>query len=409
MRTLSWNIPEPLLEGVEKKVATINKRAAKYGCPPLVIAKGRAYFEEAEPGKFVKVIPVEVSGEMPVVSGWKFIARLEHKPTGNVVRNFSDVALPDHYRFAEPDCDHCGFNRKRNDTYIVEGPTGGYDEDGEPIIDIAQVGSTCLKDYTGGKSVDSVFANDRLWRDIEKVASEAEVAPLPTGPEHYGMNTFKYLIHAVEEIKENGFVKRMKGYHYRSTADRAFTRLNDDRQSTREAVQRVAKILAWINSTLGNKPTEELSEYEHNVLVVATHEVLEHRHIGIAASIPEYYRRQVEAPRDALNEAVDEELRRAGRHFVTKGDPVSLALKCIRIGQLFTRGSWSGYPVDLVDRGGRCYTVWAPAVNHGYEVSAQYVVIGTVKNVRTYKGIESATIDVEYATMYLNAVGAHAA
>ena len=53
------------------------------------------------------------------------------------------------YRHAGPDCDHCGLRRKRNQTYVLYEVATGL---------LRQVGTDCVRDYTGANSPEQVAA-----------------------------------------------------------------------------------------------------------------------------------------------------------------------------------------------------------------------------------------------------------
>ena len=71
---------------------------------------------------------------------YDFVAVLEHKPNGNIIRQVNNnITIPEFYKTCPAYCEHCGTVRNRKDTYLV------YNKKGNKLI---QVGKSCLKDFT---------------------------------------------------------------------------------------------------------------------------------------------------------------------------------------------------------------------------------------------------------------------
>lgn len=151
---------------VQAKVKKFNKAAAKVGAPAisLTIENERDVTEVNEAG-LIEVVDrvadftVAWEGEIVLPGGWRFLAAIDHLgEAGNIVRPFvreDEEAAEDAfaaYFEAEPHCDHCGTNRDRKMTVVIE------DEDGVR----KQVGTSCLRDFLGHdpKNVLWVIEND---------------------------------------------------------------------------------------------------------------------------------------------------------------------------------------------------------------------------------------------------------
>ena len=106
-----------------------------------------------------------------MIAGWVFVATLDHEadegadegtairraPVGSrLISRIGEEAATavesadlTAYRHGGNDCDHCGFNRRRKQTYVLyEAETG----------ELRQIGSTCLKDYTGAHNPERIAA-----------------------------------------------------------------------------------------------------------------------------------------------------------------------------------------------------------------------------------------------------------
>lgn len=155
------------LQTVAEKFEKLNRRAAKLGVPGVSFKVERTYteskrvppawdeFDTATMDQWVTVVneyfDVSFEGEAPQLAGWEFCAVIEPMGQANILRVVPGVGeLPEKYRTASNDCDHCQTRRRRKETYVVrETATGIY----------KQVGSTCIRDFLGGVTPDQIFAS----------------------------------------------------------------------------------------------------------------------------------------------------------------------------------------------------------------------------------------------------------
>ena len=147
----------------------------------------------------IEFTPVTITAAEPKLSGWKFIATIEHTEAGNILRSATERALPVEYRTKKNVCDHCKTARRRKDTYVVQ-----HDGFGE----LRQVGRSCIKDFLGHGNPDEIaryFDNIlALWSDLADVHDDEEYfghAPLVE-------ETDVYLAVAAESVRTNGWVAK---------------------------------------------------------------------------------------------------------------------------------------------------------------------------------------------------------
>lgn len=149
----SFRIPEENREALAKKVAEINKKAAKLGVSSVSVSVSFSDTERWTETHYAdgseRVTPVErsrdwyrveISGEPVRVAGHTFIGTLYHTDEGNMLMSVPGFQIPERYRDAKSYCDHCRTERRRNDTYIVQDDASGQ---------TLQVGSNCLQDFFG--------------------------------------------------------------------------------------------------------------------------------------------------------------------------------------------------------------------------------------------------------------------
>ena len=138
---ITLRIEESYLDKFMRALRSVAKKVAKSG--------GTCTWEEKEPsfeeividGKVYtfKIHTFEVEG-LSSYENWKVIAQIEHLPEGNVIKEFTDTKVPEIYRSRPGICDHCGVDRQRKITYIVENTKEGT---------FAQLGRSCVSLYTG--------------------------------------------------------------------------------------------------------------------------------------------------------------------------------------------------------------------------------------------------------------------
>lgn len=138
---ITLRIEESYLDKFMRALRSVAKKVAKSG--------GTCTWEEKEPsfeeiiidGKtyIFKIHTFEVEG-LSSYENWKVIAQIEHLPEGNVIKEFTDTKVPEIYRNRPGVCDHCGVDRQRKITYIVENTKEGT---------FAQLGRSCVSLYTG--------------------------------------------------------------------------------------------------------------------------------------------------------------------------------------------------------------------------------------------------------------------
>lgn len=140
-------IPAENVSSLQKKISKLIRRAQRNNLPPMELVLGetkavRKYpSTDAEMGSLALsdgwieyYQEVELTGVMPVIEGWSFVAKIEHTPEGNMVKSM-DPAVSMAYTELKPHCEHCKSNRRRKETYILKN---------EKEI---QVGTECIKNY----------------------------------------------------------------------------------------------------------------------------------------------------------------------------------------------------------------------------------------------------------------------
>lgn len=119
------------------KITKLNKKAVKLNVQPIVVTVTKETKVEVSKiyrnGKevetsyhFTKLI---IEGETPKLNGWELVAVKHHEGTGLLINSVPEKEMPVEFRTTGDVCEHCGHNRRRNTTYILEKELGELTED----------------------------------------------------------------------------------------------------------------------------------------------------------------------------------------------------------------------------------------------------------------------------------------
>lgn len=124
-----------------QKLIPYGNKADKLNIPYSIVEVGMVTLKKEHGATERECLILSVNFDIKI-NGWQFIASIDHLNTGNIVKSaVSDITLPEKYRTAKyTTCDHCHTSRYRKQTHIV------YNEN---TNEFKQVGSSCLKVYTG--------------------------------------------------------------------------------------------------------------------------------------------------------------------------------------------------------------------------------------------------------------------
>jgi hypothetical protein len=270
---MRYNIPLENMPQFAQKIDKLAKRAKKLGLVGPVISEVGTHMQSHN-GDYVEVVEVEMTfGDEVKIQGWKLLAKIEHLPTGNLIKAFAE--MDPKWRDAEPNCEHCNQNRRRNVTYILSN---------EREI---QVGSTCLKDFTGHADAEALadyFAQIQELEEIDEFGYDPDAA--------YStklVRVEKYLAYVAMSVHERGYVSRKKAdiEFTLSTADDAFALMSQKKtpiQKDRELAQAVVAYAETLEAT---------NDFEHNVKVLLADEYVHINNCGyVAGAVSAYLRTQ---------------------------------------------------------------------------------------------------------------------
>lgn len=298
---MEYLIYEGNMERLQKKLQRIENKCKKYGNTDFFFEiKGEQYKECDVDGECFnnKYYVVEVGG-VAKVNDWEFVATIQHKDNGNIIRQFkTDIDIPEKYRYADSVCEHCNTKRARKDTYLVYN---------ESTKEFKQVGKSCLNDFTNGLSAEQV-AQYISWFD-EVIEGQA-VSQYDTM--YYPVEIV--LLHSIETIKHFGFISRAMAMEDERTIRTTTSRVIDFMFPNRDRTNRIKqmmedinynsdseenkaelqKILEWLNTV------EDNSQYIHNLKITVKDGYCESRDFGLLCSLPSAYFKAFEREQDRL-------------------------------------------------------------------------------------------------------------
>ncbi len=292
----SFVVLESRLAALQHEVAKLARRADKTGTAKLGIEVSERFTVALDETRVQARVRVSITGEIPRIAGFRFAARVEHHETGNVVAKAPrfDRPIPTIYRTAIPACEHCGTNRRRNDTFVL------YSIEHRSYH---QIGRNCLADFLRTADVDGALGMWAFMRKLELLCSGACDGDGGYGSGGFdGYSTRTWLAHTCAAIRLHGWTPKSAATDFRmSTASHAsFTAgrcPNGDSAEDWHAGQPIEAdftladdVAAWVD-TLGER--EDLNDYLHNVRAACAIGYVTFRNTGIVASVVAAYQREL--------------------------------------------------------------------------------------------------------------------
>lgn len=192
-------IPEYKFDDLQKKAKQIQKKCQKFGCEVRFEVTGEVYKEIKDKGSkyTIKYIEVDCAG-IAKLGNWQCVGLIDFDDVGNIVIPFVDIEFPNKYWNTPCTCDHCHTNRKRTQGYLIQNVETG---------EFAQVGKSCLKDYTG-IDISVAAAIAELNKEAEEVSRET--SSIPASKKYFDTNDV--LAYAYTVVKHLGYCSSTSVY-----------------------------------------------------------------------------------------------------------------------------------------------------------------------------------------------------
>jgi hypothetical protein len=362
----------------QQKVAKLNKRGKKVGGGITIENVQETVLSiEIAPERSVKIpaISFELKGCVPVVNGFRLVARIEHTEDGNIISRIEDdrTNIGD-WRSAKPKCDHCETNRRRRDTFFIENVETG---------ELRQVGRTCLADYIRDADIDKVAAYFMFFASFEKEYNEGfyGASNLTAGyPE-----VRDFVACACAAVRHDGAFHPSREFNSTARAAEylywplpATAPRNEKENWVRDQPNasdfaKADAALAWIVSKDATR-----SEYMWNLQVACKAETVTHRTRGLVASLVAAYNRE---------QGKIKAVKRDSEHIGNIGERIKGIKAVITMVRGFYGQFGECFMVLFEDSDGNKFK-WFTSTDVDYEIGAEVVVTGTVKKHDAYKGVK---------------------
>lgn len=379
------------LLATQEKLNKINARAERKGLAGMLSMTFDEVIE-VEVDEITKIrtervmYDVKVEGNAPAYNGWEFVAKLDWDANaGLVVRSIPGAVAVDRESLRQGWCDHCRTTRQRLVTYVVR-----HQEDGRQI----QVGSSCLKDFTGQYTT---IAFPELSSDDDREGGYFG----PAGEREYSPLTVLAVAWAC--VKLEGFKPASSGGS--TTKSDVHTALNPSKsKQDREWAAKIAPLA----DEAGKKAKELLafilsddfsgtSDYVLNMKAVAAGNMVSARNIGLLASAPQAWAKSLE--RSLVRER--EASIYAGSEFIgTAPDPekgikgsrheLTVEVKGIK----YLDGDYGVRTLyTMITPEGNIVKWFSTGVDKlGEDIGARFVLRGTVKKHETWNDMKSTVL-----------------
>lgn len=348
---MCWRIPQANMRALEARMAKVAAKCARLGCDFSyeVVGEGVDTFEDGDGRMFRARVAVITARGLAKVDGWELVAALDHRPGGNVLRRVptpSPAPLDAAWLSAAPICEHCGTRRHRGTTYLVRELATGR---------VAQVGSTCVMDFTNGLSAEACAALLSSLRMLDGMR-DGDAERLMANP---AIPTRLFLACAEEATRTIGYRKSADESPTKSVAlawayalDAPVSSPGDPREALRQMEElgaaplsdgvsaEVDAMLDWI----GGIDPATAGEYLASLHGAASGDWADLRHAGLLASLPSAWRR---AEGRRADEEAKAAARAASRWVGEEGARIEVPVRSCRIVT-----SWDGW------YGGRAKTTY---------------------------------------------------
>jgi len=289
----TYQIPKFNLGYLMERVDKLNRRAEKMGLGPIKVETIREYDKEIKrkiDPYFIRMAEIQIEGKAPKFNGWTFIATIAHeKAASNLIKAIPGIELDHKYRDAAPDCDHCKSKRWRIKTYICQ------HDDGREV----QVGSTCIKDFLGHTSPESIAWQCEMLGAIQEMFREMGEydGMAPRGEMRVSMK--RLLVMSACAVHEYGWMSRAKAsadpYDPKpATADYVSEYLFPTPRTVvphpdAEDAKLAYGALQWARN-LRPRGDGTFSDYEYNLSVITKEKFISPSELGLAVSMVGVYK-----------------------------------------------------------------------------------------------------------------------
>lgn len=347
----TYIIPETERDTIVKAFARYQKKAQAYGQAvsvsfgdPYAKRVGIYVADEINHCKrkvddcMIEVFNVELHADVIRKGGYTVVAKLEHMDGGNLVYALCGEVNPA-WRSIAPRCEHCGGSHNQKTTFIV------HDEQGNE----KQVGSTCLKDYTGIHP--AAILSLKELHDI-LIDEDVDRSSLSDAPKCRVYDALRVLALAIRLYKAYGYTPSSRECSNKERLERLVFGREEPTVSELAEAEQIAKAVKAMDVETA---AGYLLDSVHHLLVSA---YCKRSHFGFIAYAPLAYLRYTEAQaREAEAKRRTEAEAASSVHVGSVGERL-----IIDIADMKLLTSWAGdygftYMYKFIDKAG-CVYIW---------------------------------------------------
>jgi len=262
----------------------------------------------------------------------------------------------------------------------------------EKTKEFKQVGKSCLKDFTGGLSAESIAHYYSFFDELEKEQNNTNFYSVGFS-KYYDTNVILHYI--AETIKHFGFMKTDSD---RPTAYRSFDYYLVDHKGyifTEEERTQYRNEMDRVNFNINSKDTKELvkkatewiliqnddNNFIHNLKVIVKQDYITYKHLGILASLFAVYKRSIDNEEFTKKKENEINKQRNNSNYVGNiGDKITFDVANFKYVTGW-QNSFGGYVTmyRIIDTLGNIY-IWKTSSNVEYKTETDFKkCIGTVK------------------------------
>lgn len=197
---VSYYFPVSRLEKAQTLIDNANRRLERQGIEER-FAYSEEFYSHAEEenqgiSRSIPMCKFTINAPSISIGGYSFLSTMTRAGSEGFVTRVSPGVELNGWRPDEMVCDHCGTNRRRRKTYLIEDP------DGKRV----QVGSTCVEAYLGIKPKGLWALEFDPSNDLEEEKERS-----------YGFNDYEYPVDATIALslaitEEEGFVSKSRAF-----------------------------------------------------------------------------------------------------------------------------------------------------------------------------------------------------
>lgn len=365
-----FDIPQENYDILKEKIDKLSDKNEKIGLPRIFMMP-IGFKDTRGAGNYVhRVWEVMISGEVPTIDGWEFIAKVDFaRESGNVIYASPNKIVPDIYHSIDSVCDHCNHTRKRNTGYVIS-------KDGEYKI----VGSSCINKFFNTITPEKLAKYYETIRIITKTCGEYTNVSYEQTYE-YSISVKEFVMAVLETIEKNGWYgatqAKEKNEYYKSTASIATYAYEINMIDKKYEIE-AQTIIDWAATLTDDEVAG--NNFMSNIRVIAKDGISKKTDTNLIAGM-------VRAYQNKFNKTQKMDFTKS-IHIGKVGDKISIDLTVYRV---FVPSDGGKTIVKLIDEVGNLFT-W---FNHGSAIltkDVKYRVTGKIVAHNTFNNIKETIL-----------------